>query len=148
MSKICEKIIVNDEAEMTDFARDLAKKCRNNEIFALKGSLGVGKSFLARSFIKFLTSPTQNVASPTFNLVFDYESSKGKIYHFDLYRIKSEFELENIGFFDALKDGICLIEWPEIAEKFLPERYYEIIIENNNLDNESQRQIQIIQYGK
>ena len=55
-----------------------------------------------------------------------------EIFHFDLYRLKNAQELENIGFFDAMKNGICLIEWPEIAKNFLPKNYVEIEILNKN----------------
>ena len=66
--------------------------------------------------------------SPTFNLVYSYDTKKGEVFHFDLYRLKSADELENIGFFDALKNGICLIEWPEIAAEFLKNNCLEIEI--------------------
>ncbi len=86
------------------------------------------KLIFARNFINALSLEPQDVLSPTFNLVYSYDSKKGEIFHFDLYRLKSVEELENIGFFDALKNGICLIEWPEIAEKYLQKNYLEIEI--------------------
>ena len=67
---------------------------------------------------------------------------KGNIFHFDLYRLKSEIELENIGFFDNLQDSIYLIEWPEIAEKFLPS-HHTITIEISDKENEQARKISI-----
>ncbi len=126
-----ESLIINSQAQMAEFAQKLAKNCRKNDIFALKGSLGVGKSFLARNFINALLDEEQNVPSPTFNLVYSYHSKKGQIFHFDLYRLKSKAELENIGFFEALQNGICMIEWPEIAQEFLSKNHIEIFIKNN-----------------
>ncbi len=79
------------------------------------------------------------VLSPTFNLVYSYKTKKGEVAHFDLYRLKSVDELENIGFFEAIKNGICLIEWPEIAESFLQKNknYSEISIEFDDKNEEA-----------
>lgn len=111
---------------MQDLAVEIASQAQIGDIIGLKGTLGAGKSFFARSFINALSESPVDVLSPTFNLVYSYDTKKGEIFHFDLYRLKSAEELENIGFFDALKNGICLIEWPEIAEKFLRKDYFEI----------------------
>jgi tRNA threonylcarbamoyladenosine biosynthesis protein TsaE len=106
-------------------------------VIGLKGVLGVGKTFFARSFINSLSYENQVVQSPTFNILYSYKTKKFEIFHFDLYRIKESRELENIGFFDCLKNGVCLIEWPEVASEVLKnmqENYLEIdmrIIEND-----------------
>ncbi len=144
MNNLTENKIIKiaSENEMKIFAQKLAKTCKKGDIFALKGSLGVGKSFFARAFIQSLTSDKQSILSPTFNLVYNYNSIKGNIFHFDLYRLKSEIELENIGFFDNLQDSIYLIEWPEIAEKFLPS-HHTITIEISDKENEQARKISI-----
>ncbi len=122
------KTFIQNKEKMSDFAKQIAEKSKAGDMIGLKGTLGSGKSFFAKNFINALSAQPQEVLSPTFNLVYSYESKKGKIFHFDLYRLKSEDELENIGFFDAIKNGICLIEWPEIAEKFLPKNYLKIEI--------------------
>ena len=123
-----EKIIIKNKKEMADFAAKLAKQAKIGDIIGLKGTLGAGKSFFARSFINALSQEPQDVLSPTFNLLYSYNTQKGEIFHFDLYRLKSADELENIGFFDALQNGISLIEWPEIAKSFLKKNYLEIEI--------------------
>lgn len=117
---LTQKIAIDSKTQMTDLAANIANKASSPCVIALKGSLGVGKSFFARQFINALSDEEIEVLSPTFNLVYSYQTKKGEIFHFDLYRLKSAQELENIGFFDALKSGICLIEWPEIAQDFLP----------------------------
>ena len=127
-----KKFLINSKKEMADLAGEIAASAQIGNIFCLKGTLGAGKSFFAKNFINSLQQNPSEVLSPTFNLVYSYESKKGEIFHFDLYRIKNATELENIGFFDALQTGICLIEWPEIAADFLPENYYEIEIKINN----------------
>lgn len=121
---------VKDESEMADLAKKIAKITSKGDIIGLKGSLGVGKSFFARSFINSVSIRAENVASPTFNLVYSYQTKIGELFHFDLYRLKNFFELENIGFFDSIKEGTCLIEWPEIAAKCLKEKYLEIEIKS------------------
>lgn len=126
---------------MANFAKDLAAKSKPRDVICLTGTLGAGKTFFAKEFIGFLQEEKMEVLSPTFNLVYSYQSKKGEIFHFDLYRLKSATELENIGFFDAIKNGICLIEWPEIAEKFLPKT--SIKIEIKILEGEK-RQINIL----
>ncbi len=122
------KIFIKDQQVMLNLAVQIANQAKIGDIIGLKGTLGAGKSFFASSFVNALSEKPQEVLSPTFNLVYSYNTKKGEIFHFDLYRLKSADELENIGFFDALKSGICLIEWPEIAQKFLQKNYIEIEI--------------------
>ena len=140
-----QKFLINSKQEMTELAAKIASGLTAPCIVALKGTLGMGKSFFARQFINSLKKPTQpgeiSVLSPTFNLVYSYETTKGEIFHFDLYRLKTPEELENIGFFDAIKNSICLIEWPEIATEFLQklpsENYIEIEISAEKTSEES-----------
>ncbi|MBP7710032.1 MAG: tRNA (adenosine(37)-N6)-threonylcarbamoyltransferase complex ATPase subunit type 1 TsaE [Rickettsiales bacterium] len=123
-----KKILVNSKEEMAALAAEIAISAQAGSVIGLKGTLGAGKSFFAKHFVNALSEKPVEVLSPTFNLVYSYETKKGEVFHFDLYRLKSEEELENIGFFDALKSGICLIEWPEIAADFLKRNYLEIEI--------------------
>jgi tRNA threonylcarbamoyl adenosine modification protein YjeE len=113
---------------MRDLAIKLAKNAKYGDIFALKGTLGAGKSFFCKSFVGALTEKPTEVLSPTFNLLLSYQTKNFSIHHFDLYRLRNQEELEEIGFFDCLRNGICLIEWPEIAEDFLPKNYTTIEI--------------------
>jgi tRNA threonylcarbamoyladenosine biosynthesis protein TsaE len=136
-----KKILLNSKKEMADLAREIAASAQVGNVFCLKGTLGAGKSFFAKNFINSLQENVTEVLSPTFNLVYSYDTKKGEIFHFDLYRIKNASELENIGFFDALENGICLIEWPEIAADFLPKNCYEIEIKTT--ENEEEREVLI-----
>ncbi len=121
-------MIITSKKEMSDLATKIAAESVVGNVIGLKGTLGVGKSFFAKNFINSLQEKSSEILSPTFNLVYSYDTKKGKVFHFDLYRLKSAEELENIGFFDALREGICLIEWPEIAQEFLKKNYREIEI--------------------
>ncbi len=137
-----QKISIKNKNEMAALAKKIAASSQEGSIIGLKGSLGVGKSFFAREFINALSATEINVLSPTFNLVYSYSTKKGEVFHFDLYRLKNAEELENIGFFDAIKNGICLIEWPEIAQKFLPKNYIEIEI--LNFGEGEEREVKIV----
>ncbi len=136
-----KKILIKSKKEMADLAREIAALAQVGDLICLKGTLGAGKSFFAKNFINSLQEEETEVLSPTFNLVYSYETKKGEVFHFDLYRIKSAAELENIGFFEALKSGICLIEWPEIAAEFLPENCQEIEIKIPMGENEEMREV-------
>jgi len=128
---------------MANLAREIAASANVGDVFGLKGTLGAGKSFFAKNFVNSLSEKDFEVLSPTFNLVYSYDTKKGEIFHFDLYRLKSAQELENIGFFDALQSGITLIEWPEIAEKFLKKNYLEIEIKTVLGANQEAREVTI-----
>ena len=136
-----KKIIVNSKKEMAALAREIAASSQVGDVFGLKGTLGAGKTFFAKNFINALEEKASEILSPTFNLVYSYNTKKGEVFHFDLYRLKSAQELENIGFFDAIKNGISLIEWPEIAADFLKKNYYEIEIKT--FGKEEEREITI-----
>lgn len=103
-------------------ARSLAACCRAGDCILLKGDLGAGKTTFARSLIQALCDDAAEVPSPTFTLVQTYDSRLGwPIWHFDLYRMEDPQEIEHIGLDEALRTGITLIEWPEIAKDFLPD---------------------------
>ncbi|MFT5702736.1 MAG: tRNA threonylcarbamoyl adenosine modification protein YjeE [Rickettsiales bacterium] len=129
-----------NQSQMQELAANLAQDAKIGDIFGLKGTLGAGKSFFSNCFVNSLLNEKIEVLSPTFNLLYSYETPKGLVHHFDLYRIKNINELENIGFFDCLKSGICLIEWPEISEKFLKKNYTRIEIK---IKNEEERIVTI-----
>ena len=76
-------------------------------------------------------------------MVYSYQTKKGEVFHFDLYRLKNADELENIGFFESLRTGICLIEWPEIAADFLGKNYLEIEIKTAINFGEEAREVLI-----
>lgn len=104
----------------------LAHLAQKGDFFALYGTLGMGKSVLARAFIQEL-SGAQEVPSPTFTLVQSYETSDFEIYHFDLYRLKHPDEIFEIGVEEAVFEGVSLVEWPERMQNYLPRK--SIIIE-------------------
>ncbi len=106
-----------DQSAVIKIAQNLAEN--PSQIIALQGTLGSGKSFFAKHFINHLQENQTDILSPSFNIALNYDTKIGEIFHFDLYRLKGKEELENIGFFEALKNNICLIEWPEIILDYL-----------------------------
>lgn len=120
-----------------NLARELAREAKTGDCFCLTGDLGAGKTEFARSFIRELCGSDVTVGSPTFNIVQLYGEN---LYHFDLYRLKDDSELEEIGFREALDKGICLIEWPQVAAQQLPDKKVDIHIE---IGDENRRKITI-----
>lgn len=109
-----------DEAATARLGEDLAMALRAGDAIALKGDLGAGKSTLARALIRALADDANlEVPSPTFTLVQSYET-RVPVHHFDLYRLSSPDELDELGLDDALAQGTALIEWPERAGDRLP----------------------------
>ncbi len=105
----------------------MALKLRPGEAVLLRGDLGAGKTTFARALIRTLLQESDTeIPSPTFPLVQTYTSPRFPIAHFDFYRLTGEGELEEIGFGEALRDGIAVVEWPERAEGVLPSSRWEI----------------------
>ena len=117
------EFICNTEEDTIKLGQKLSSIAQKGDVFALFGTLGMGKSVLSRAFVKNLTSADE-VPSPTFTLVQIYEAEYFDIYHFDLYRLKSPEEIFEIGMEEALYDGVCLIEWPEKMQGYLPKNIY------------------------
>ena len=115
-----------DEAATAELARRLAPLLKVGDIVALHGDLGAGKTAFVRGLIRALTSPDEEVPSPTFTLVQTYAAPLGPLYHFDLYRIVSPDELTEIGWDEALADGLVLVEWPGRAGTLLPPSHIDI----------------------
>jgi len=97
----------------------IAAELKAGDVVCLSGPLGAGKSTLARGLIRALTSPDEDVPSPTFTLVQFYEG-RVPIAHFDLYRLTSPGEAYEIGLDEALEDGAVVVEWPQRLEGRLP----------------------------
>ena len=102
------------------FGAEIATILRPGLIIFLKGDLGAGKTTLARGILRGLGHEGK-VKSPTYNLVELYKISRLYFYHFDFYRFIDPIEWEEAGFREYFNENsICLVEWPEKAEKLLP----------------------------
>jgi tRNA threonylcarbamoyladenosine biosynthesis protein TsaE len=109
-----------NEVETARIAGAVAHAARPGDVLALAGDLGSGKTAFARGFIRALTTPDEEVPSPTFTLVQTYAAGDRTLYHFDLYRIEEPEEAWELGIEEAFAGGITLIEWPERLGRLLP----------------------------
>ena len=114
------EIDLPDEAATKALGAKLATTLRPGDAVCLTGPLGAGKSTLARALVRALTSPGEEVPSPTFTLVQFYDGPDFPVAHFDLYRLTDPDEAYEIGLEEALEDGAALIEWPQRLEGRLP----------------------------
>lgn len=122
-----------NELDTQRLARCFSIIAKKGDIFALYGTLGVGKSTFARYFIQSLTHASE-VPSPTFTLVQSYDTDDFSIYHYDMYRLKSPEEAYELGVEEAFFTGVNLIEWPEKIGCLLPKNIWKIEISTKGSD--------------
>ena len=137
-------------SKMRNLAKLLVNSVKTGDTICLQGELGAGKTSFARLFINEMAKKngkklTERVVSPTFTLVQIYSFRKKAIWHFDLYRIKNEDELYELGIEEAFSSGISLIEWPEKLGYFTPLNRLEV---NFNFSKKSSsRNLEFIGFG-
>lgn len=123
------EIIIHSLEDIKRAASEFVALIGNRRIFAFYGHMGAGKTTFIKAICEEL-GVTDAVSSPTFAIVNEYASTMGSIYHFDFYRIKRSSEVLDLGFEDyAYSGNLCLMEWPELIEEFLPEETIEVHIE-------------------
>lgn len=131
-------IITNSPEETIKAAEEIGKLLRAGDIIAYHGGLGAGKTTFTRGLALGL-GLGDVVSSPTFALVNEYNGENLSLYHFDMYRIVSEWDLESSGFYDYdFSSNIAAVEWSENIEKYLMGNRINITI--NALD-EQKREI-------
>lgn len=110
-----------DESATARFARRLAAVARPGDVLALSGSLGAGKTALARAFIRVRAGDDSlAVPSPTFTLVQVYDLASGPVWHVDAYRLAGPEEALELGLDEAFAAAVTLIEWPERIAPLVP----------------------------
>jgi tRNA threonylcarbamoyladenosine biosynthesis protein TsaE len=119
-SRLPATIDLPDQAATEALGRAIGAALNAGEAVCLTGPLGAGKSTLARALIRALTTPDEDVPSPTFTLVQFYDGPRLNVAHVDLYRLASPEEAYEIGLDEALDEGAAVIEWPERLEGALP----------------------------
>lgn len=116
-----ERLFIPNETDMLSLGKRIAANSKPGDLIYLHGELGAGKTTLVRGLL-YALGITGAIKSPTFTLVETYQVDNLHLFHFDLYRLTDPKELLAIGLSDYLtEDAICLIEWPEKAEDYLPE---------------------------
>ena len=120
--------------EVSDYLISLRDEA---DVIAFYGSMGAGKTTLIKNLCHRM-GVTDEVNSPTFAIVNEYVTEEGEsVYHFDFYRIKKLEEAYDIGYENYFYSGnLCLIEWPEMIELLLPEKYIRVEIQHGETDDE------------
>ena len=141
-------IETNTPKETFDFGKSLGESAKPGTVYTLIGDLGVGKTVLTQGLAKGLEIQ-EPISSPTFTIVQVYEEGRLPLYHFDVYRIGDVEEMEEIGYEDYFYgEGVSLIEWANLIEEILPEKYTEIKIEKDLEKGFDYRKITVTSMGE
>ena len=136
------KIDISSEETTKELAKDLTHYLKGGEIVYLYGEMGVGKT----TFVRYLINQFQKnkklhiteVTSPTFNLLNEYDINDLVIKHYDLFRLKDEYEIKNLDLFENNQSTITLIEWPQLISKNKSIKTIDLIFSyENELNNRS-----------
>ena len=133
--------------ETAAFGEKLAQNAQAGEIYCLNGDLGVGKTVFTKGFAKGL-GITEHVTSPTFTFVNEYEG-RLPLYHFDVYRISCEEEMDDIGYEEYFfGEGVCLVEWAELIKGLIPKEAVWVTIEKDYTKSDDYRKIVLYREGE
>lgn len=141
-----ERIETYDSKETEALGEKMGRNAKAGQIFCLSGDLGVGKTVFTKGFAKGLAIE-EAVTSPTFAIVNTYQG-RLPLYHFDVYRISSEEEMEDTGYEEYFYgNGVCLVEWAELVQGLIPADAVWITIEKDYTKEDAYRCITIRQEG-
>ena len=128
-SLAAEGRLVLDEAELRNWGSELGRAIVPPLLITLTGDLGTGKTTLTQAICAGY-GVEDSVSSPTFSLVQRYTAPKSPVYHVDLFRLKGEADLTNIGWDDLLSEhAVVIVEWPERAGTKIPEDHLPLDID-------------------
>lgn len=118
------KIKSYSEADTIELAQNIESEKFKNMVICLEGDLGSGKTIFTKGFARSMEIK-EPVTSPTFNIIKEYTEGELPLYHMDVYRL--EGSADSIGIEDYYKKGgICIIEWADMIEDYLPKHYLKI----------------------
>ena len=138
------EFISHNENDTIEFAKDFAEKLNKHSIIVLSGDLGSGKTKFTEGILKYFGLDDE-ISSPTFTIVNEYDAKDVKLFHFDLYRLEDIDEFYAIGGEEYLQNGICIFEWGEMIESILPKGYIKITF-SRDLENVDLRKLKIEQF--
>ena len=113
-------LITPSPAATAEVAMRLASLLKPSDVVLLEGGIGAGKSFLTRTLIQHCQDHPEDVPSPTFTLVQEYETNIGPVWHADLYRLSGPDEVIELGLIDAFEEALCFVEWPDRLNDLAP----------------------------
>lgn len=129
------KFISKSEEDTINFASNFAKNLKTGDIIILSGELGSGKTKFTQGILRHFGLENE-ISSPTFTIVNEYNAKDVNIYHFDLYRLSDIDEFYAIGGEEYLSNGICIFEWGEMLEYVLKKNYIKITFKKNNSEDD------------
>lgn len=132
--------------ETIQIAKKLANNLKHKDLVILTGELGAGKTKFVEGFLSHYNLQDE-ISSPTFNIVNEYNALNHNIYHFDVYRLEDIDEFYAIGGEEYFEKGICLIEWGEIIKDVLPKEYIHITFKKD-INDEKKRIIEFKALGE
>lgn len=127
------QFLSKSENDTKNFAKSLASHLKNKDIIVLTGDLGSGKTKFVEGILNYWGLENE-ISSPTFTIVNEYQKNDVNIYHFDVYRLEDSSEFYEIGGEEYFENGICLIEWGELIEDALPKEYIHITFSRDDND--------------
>ena len=127
------QFLTKSENDTKNFAKSLASHLKNKDIIVLTGDLGSGKTKFVEGILSYFGLDNE-ISSPTFTIVNEYQKNDVNIYHFDVYRLEDSSEFYEIGGEEYFENGICLIEWGELIEDALPKEYVHITFSRDDND--------------
>ena len=139
------KYISNSEKDTIELGKKIASQLQIGDIIILSGHLGSGKTKLTEGILTYFNLQDE-ISSPTFTIVNEYDTEKIKIFHFDVYRLADVDEFFAIGGEEYFEKGASIIEWGEMIEDYIPQRYLKLEFSRDNV-NENQRLINIENIG-
>ena len=124
-------VISNSAEETLALGRKIAPLLKKGDVLVMTGDLGAGKTLFTTGILDFFEKKDE-VSSPTFTIVNEYDLKEDlKLFHFDVYRLESPEEFLAIGGDEFFERGICLIEWGEKIEEYLPKDVLRINIKKD-----------------
>lgn len=138
------EFISHSENDTIEFAKNFAKKLNKHSIILLSGDLGSGKTKFTEGILRYFELEDE-ISSPTFTIVNEYDAKDVKLFHFDLYRLEDIDEFYAIGGEEYLQNGICIFEWGEMIESILQKGYIKITF-SRDLENVDLRKLKIEQF--
>ena len=136
-----DRLVIDDLSSIDQVAKKFLDATEGVRLFAFNGQMGAGKTTFICALCRVL-GVDDEISSPTFTIVNEYNANICPIYHFDVYRLADTDEFYAMGGEEYFENGICIIEWGEQIEEILPKGYTKITFRKLE-ENEDYRELKI-----